>query len=199
MCISGILVSLIVGKIANRVTPWALLILAACGSAGAPLLLISPDGENITFWPRIFFSMAFASLGIDITYTLATIIVSNTHDEEDQALGGAVVYLMFELASSVWLSLATQMDGDKMIERDPVPPKIMYFVAASGITGAIIEGVSSFLQHLKKPSPSTFHLETAELIGIGDFARTSPLVSPVEPSYSPSSYSSRYGHEDSAL
>ncbi|KAA8572529.1 hypothetical protein EYC84_003139 [Monilinia fructicola] len=83
----------------------ALVIAAGVAWIVAPLLFaIAPAGAN--YWAYIFPAMICATIGIDITFTVANIFFTTSLSESQQGLAGSMVMLILHLGIAVCLGFS---------------------------------------------------------------------------------------------
>jgi MFS family permease len=105
MVVGGLILSTLGGFILHLLPGRALLIFSGFGWIGASLLLaLVPVGGN--YWAYIFPAMIFATIGIDITFNIATIFITTQLPRERQGLGGGLINSVLQLGIAVCLGLA---------------------------------------------------------------------------------------------
>lgn len=105
MAIGGILISTFGGFILHLLSSTILIYIAGLSWIVAPLLFaIAPSGAN--YWAYIFPSMIFATIGIDVTFTVANIFITTSLPKKEQGLAGALIMLLMHLGIAVCLGLA---------------------------------------------------------------------------------------------
>jgi MFS family permease len=104
MVLGGLVLSTLGGFILHLIPGRALLIFSGFGWIGASLLLaLLPVGGN--YWAYVFPAMIFATIGIDITFNIATIFITTQLPSERQGLGGGLINSVFQLGIAVCLGL----------------------------------------------------------------------------------------------
>jgi MFS family permease len=104
MILGGLTLSTIGGFVLHLVPGRALLIFSGFGWIGASLLLaLVPVGGN--YWAYIFPAMIFATMGIDITFNIATIFITTQLPSERQGLGGGLINSVLQLGVALCLGL----------------------------------------------------------------------------------------------
>jgi MFS family permease len=104
MIIGGLTLSTVGGFVLHLVPGRALLIFSGFGWIGASLLLaLVPVSGN--YWAYIFPAMIFATMGIDITFNIATIFITTQLPSERQGLGGGLINSVLQLGVAVCLGL----------------------------------------------------------------------------------------------
>jgi MFS family permease len=102
MVLGGLFLSTLGGFILHLLPGRALLIFSGFGWIGASLLLaLVPVGGN--YWAYIFPAMIFATIGIDITFNIATIFITTQLPSERQGLGGGLINSVLQLGIAVCL------------------------------------------------------------------------------------------------
>lgn len=104
MVLGGLALSTIGGFVLHLVPGRALLIFSGFGWIGASLLLaLVPVGGN--YWAYILPAMIFATVGIDITFNIATIFITTQLPSERQGLGGGLINSVLQLGVAFCLGL----------------------------------------------------------------------------------------------
>jgi MFS family permease len=104
MILGGLTLSTVGGFVLHLVPGRALLIFSGFGWIGASLLLaLVPVGGN--YWAYVFPAMIFATIGIDITFNIATIFITTQLPSERQGLGGGLINSVLQLGVAVFLGL----------------------------------------------------------------------------------------------
>lgn len=105
MALGGIMIATFGGFILHLLHGTILIIAAGASWIVAPLLFaIAPEGAN--YWAYIFTSMCFATIGIDITFTVANIFITTSLPRKQQGLAGGVTMLLLHLGIAVMLGFA---------------------------------------------------------------------------------------------
>ncbi|KAM3081081.1 hypothetical protein ACMFMG_005034 [Clarireedia jacksonii] len=105
MALGGCILSTAGGFVLHLIPGTFLVLLAGTSWVVAPLLFaIAPQGAN--YWAYIFPSMICATVGIDITFTVANIYFTTSLSESQQGLAGAVIMLLLHLGIAVCLGFA---------------------------------------------------------------------------------------------
>lgn len=104
MVLGGLALSTAGGFVLHLLPGRLLLIISGSGWIGALLLLaLIPVGGN--YWAYIFPAMIFATVGIDITFNIATIFVTTQLPSNRQGLGGGLINSVLQLGVAVCLGL----------------------------------------------------------------------------------------------
>lgn len=100
--IGGLVISGGGGFVLHLIPGWVLLVVAGMGWVVAPLLLaLAPTGAS--YWAWVFPSMIGATLGIDISYNIASIFITTSLPEHQQGLAGAFFNSLLFLGVSFFL------------------------------------------------------------------------------------------------
>jgi len=143
IAISGCICGLVTGRILHRVPPtWTLLVSGVAWMA-APLLLAFGDTTK-GYWPFVFPAMICSTIGIDVTYSFANLVLSSCSPLQWQALAGAVnsttVNLGMGFALAITQVIQTATEGqDPSLESRLLGHRNCYlFSAASAAVGFAI-------------------------------------------------------------
>jgi MFS family permease len=105
MALGGCIIATFGGFILHLLHGTLLIIIAGTSWIIAPLLFaIAPEGAN--YWAYIFPSMICATIGIDITFTVANIFITTSLPRKQQGLAGGVIMLLLHLGIAVTLGFA---------------------------------------------------------------------------------------------
>lgn len=105
MILGGLILSTAGGFVLHLLPGRALLTFSGCGWIGASLLLaLIPVGGN--YWAYVFPAMLFATIGIDITFNIATIYVTTQLPSERQGLAGGLINSILQLGVAVCLGFS---------------------------------------------------------------------------------------------
>ncbi|KAG4034300.1 hypothetical protein MFRU_003g02700 [Monilinia fructicola] len=105
MALGGCIISTVGGFVLHILPGTALVIAAGVAWIVAPLLFaIAPAGAN--YWAYIFPAMICATIGIDITFTVANIFFTTSLSESQQGLAGSMVMLILHLGIAVCLGFS---------------------------------------------------------------------------------------------
>ncbi|ESZ95283.1 hypothetical protein SBOR_4337 [Sclerotinia borealis F-4128] len=105
MALGGCIISTVGGFVLHLLPGTALIITAGVAWIVAPLLFaIAPAGVN--YWAYIFPAMICATIGIDITFTVANIFFTTSLSESQQGLAGSMVMLILHLGIAVCLGFS---------------------------------------------------------------------------------------------
>lgn len=102
MVLGGLFLSLIEGFILHVVPGRILLIISALGAVGSQVLLaMLPDTPN--YWAWIFPAMVLCTIGIDLSYTLASVFVTTQFPKARQGLAGGLLNSVLQLGVALLL------------------------------------------------------------------------------------------------
>ena len=105
MVLGGLILSTAGGFVLHLLPGSALLIFSGCGWIGASLLLaLIPEGAN--YWAFVFPAMILATIGIDITFNIATIFITTQMPAKRQGLAGGLINSVLQLGVAVCLGFA---------------------------------------------------------------------------------------------
>jgi MFS family permease len=105
MALGGCIIATFGGFILHLLHGTILIIIAGTSWIVAPLLFaIAPVGAN--YWAYIFPSMICATVGIDITFTVANIFITTSLPRKQQGLAGGVTMLLLHFGIAVTLGFA---------------------------------------------------------------------------------------------
>lgn len=105
MAVGGIVFCVIGGSLLHIVPIKILLILSGLAWIGAPLVFaVGPI--PLTYWSEVLPSMICGTLGIDLTFTIATIFLSSSQPLKFQGVAGAVSSILVNLAMSFSLPIS---------------------------------------------------------------------------------------------
>lgn len=105
MAIGGIVFCVVGSSLMHVVPVKVLLILSGLAWVGAPLVF-AVGQLPLSYWREIMPSMVCATLGIDGTYTTATIFMSASQPQKYQGIAGAVSSILVNLAMSFALPIS---------------------------------------------------------------------------------------------
>ncbi|RVX66491.1 hypothetical protein B0A52_09775 [Exophiala mesophila] len=102
MVLGGLFLSLIEGFILHMVPGRILLVISALGAVGCQVLLATlPDSPN--YWAWIFPAMVLCTVGIDLSYTLASVFVTTQFPKARQGLAGGLLNSVLQLGVALLL------------------------------------------------------------------------------------------------
>ena len=105
MCMIGIIIGLVGGFVLHLIPGTFLIILSGvCWIMPSLLFSLAPVGAN--YWVWVFPAMVFATGGVDITYTVTNIFITNSLPHEQQGLAGALINSLYYLGSAFLLGFA---------------------------------------------------------------------------------------------
>ena len=103
--VGGLMLSILEGFILHLVPGRVLLIISGFGAIGAQLMLaLVPIGGG--YWAYIFPAMVFATIGIDLSYTLMTVFITTTLPSSRQGLGGGLINSVLQLGIALCLGFS---------------------------------------------------------------------------------------------
>ena len=113
MILGGLALSTAGGFVLHLLPGRVLLIFSGSGWIGALLLLaLIPVGGS--YWAYIFPAMLFATIGIDITFNIATIFITTQLPSDRQGLGGGLINSVLQLGVAVCLGLTDIIQTDTL-------------------------------------------------------------------------------------
>jgi MFS family permease len=161
MALGGCMIATFGGFILHLLHGTALIIIAGGSWIIAPLLFaIAPEGAN--YWRYIFPSMICATIGIDITFTVANIFITTSLPRKQQGLAGGVIMLLLHLGIAVTLGFADIVNTytvDALGERKSYQA-VFWFEVACAVTALVI---MIFFVEIKKAESEWTVDERAEL------------------------------------
>ena len=105
MCAGGVFLSVLGGYILHLVSGTALMIVAGLACMIPPVLFaVAPVGAN--YWAYVFPSMLGATVGIDLTFSLANIFVSTNLSAKRQGLAGSLINSLLYLGIAFLIAFA---------------------------------------------------------------------------------------------
>ena len=105
MILGGLTLSTVGGLFLHLLPTPGLLVLSGLGYIGSMLLLaLVPVGGN--YWAYILPAMLCATIGIDITFNIATIFITTSLPSERQGLGGGLINSVLQLGVAFCLGFA---------------------------------------------------------------------------------------------
>ncbi|KAL9617246.1 MAG: hypothetical protein Q9160_007927 [Pyrenula sp. 1 TL-2023] len=103
--IGGVTLATTGGFLMHLIPGTLLLTISGAGWIGASLLLaLMPAGAS--YWAFIFPSMILATIGIDITFTVANVFITTSTPSARQGLAGALTNSILHLSTAVLLGIA---------------------------------------------------------------------------------------------
>lgn len=105
MAVGGLIITAIEGFILHLVPGRILLIISGVGAVGSQILpALIPVGGN--YWAWIFPACVFATIGIDISYTVMTVFITTTLPSARQGLAGGLINSILQLGIALCLGVA---------------------------------------------------------------------------------------------
>ncbi|KAK8909296.1 hypothetical protein QC760_002013 [Botrytis cinerea] len=136
MALGGCIISTLGGFVLHLLPGTALIVTAGVAWIVAPLLFaIAPSGAN--YWAYIFPSMICATIGIDITFTVANIFFTTSLSESQQGLAGSMVMLILHLGIAVCLGFSDIINTytlDRLGLRQSYHAVFWFEVACAGVS-----------------------------------------------------------------
>ncbi|KAJ8064865.1 hypothetical protein OCU04_007174 [Sclerotinia nivalis] len=136
MALGGCIISTVGGFVLHLLPGTALVITAGVAWIVAPLLFaIAPAGVN--YWAYIFPAMICATIGIDITFTVANIFFTTSLSESQQGLAGSMVMLILHLGIAVCLGFSDIINTytlDRLGLRQSYHAVFWFEVACAGVS-----------------------------------------------------------------
>jgi predicted MFS family arabinose efflux permease len=103
MCLGGVLLSIVGGRILHLVPGTLLIAIAGLGWLLTSLLFaLAPDGAS--YWAYVLPTMLGATLGINITFNVTNIFISTSMPLNQQGLAGALINSLLYLGIAVLLA-----------------------------------------------------------------------------------------------
>ncbi|EDN91134.1 hypothetical protein SS1G_00537 [Sclerotinia sclerotiorum 1980 UF-70] len=136
MALGGCIISTVGGFVLHLLPGTALVVTAGVAWIVAPLLFaIAPAGAN--YWAYIFPAMMCATIGIDITFTVANIFFTTSLSESQQGLAGSMVMLILHLGIAVCLGFSDIINTytlDRLGLRQSYHAVFWFEVACAGVS-----------------------------------------------------------------
>lgn len=105
MCVGGILISVLGGYFLHLIPGTVLVVFARLGwVVPSVLFAIAPVGAN--YWAYVFSSMVCATIGIDITFSVANIFITTNLSSKRQGFAGALINSLLYLGIAFLLAFA---------------------------------------------------------------------------------------------
>lgn len=105
MVVGGLVITAVEGFILHLVPGRILLVISGLGGLGAQLLpALIPVGGN--YWAWIFPSCIFATIGIDVSYTVMTVFVTTSFPSAQQGLAGGLINSILQLGIALILGFS---------------------------------------------------------------------------------------------
>jgi len=142
MAIGGIVFCVVGSSLMHIMPVKLLLIISGLAWVGAPLVFaVGP--VPLSYWQETMPSMVCATLGIDGTYTIATIFISASQPQKYQGIAGAVSSILVNLAMSFALpiSLIVKEAATAAATRNPMDQTPEAIIA--GFRAAFLYGTAS--------------------------------------------------------
>lgn len=105
MCAGGLVLSYAGGCVLHLIPGTFLILIAGLGWVAVSLLFaLAPDGAS--YWAYVFPAMTCASIGIDITFNVASVFITTSLSENRQGLAGALINSLLYLGIAFLLGFA---------------------------------------------------------------------------------------------
>ncbi|PPJ56841.1 hypothetical protein CBER1_11056 [Cercospora berteroae] len=115
----GAILSLLAGVLVNRVPVMASIMISSVLAAGSPLLMAVIDPSR-SYWIMAFWAQLLAPFGVDVLFTVGTLVVSEAFPRKTQALAGAVFNTFAQVGTSIGLCI-TSVISLSVTEQSSVP------------------------------------------------------------------------------
>ena len=133
MCAGGVIISVAGGYVLHLVPGTVLMFIAGAGWIITSLLFaLAPVGAS--YWAYVFPSMICATVGIDITFNVATIFITTNMPQKLQGLAGALINSLLYLGIAFLLAFAdvTQTETAHLGLRKSYQAVFWYQLACAG-------------------------------------------------------------------
>ena len=145
MAVGGLLFCIFSGVLSHIIPIRVLLIVSGLAWVAAPLIFaVAP--LPLHYWSKVMPSMVCGTLGIDLTYTVTTIVMSSSQPLKYQGIAGAVTSILVNLAMSFSLPISLIVEyysGANAVNGRPADPvrgyrAAFFYGAASAGVGLLI-------------------------------------------------------------
>ncbi|KAG9724197.1 MFS general substrate transporter, partial [Aureobasidium melanogenum] len=143
LAVGGILCGLVSGRLIHHGSPTWTLVISGVAWVAAPLLL-ALGSTSMGYWPFVFPAMVCATVGVDITYNIANLVLSSLSPLKWQGLAGAVnsttvnLGIAFSLAITQVIQTATEGKDPSVDDRLRGHRNCYLFAAASAAVGLAV-------------------------------------------------------------
>ncbi|KAG9843312.1 MFS general substrate transporter, partial [Aureobasidium melanogenum] len=143
LAVGGILCGLVSGRLIHHGSPTWTLVVSGVAWVAAPLLL-ALGSTSMGYWPFVFPAMVCATVGVDITYNIANLVLSSLSPLRWQGLAGAVnsttvnLGIAFSLAITQVIQTATEGKDPSFDDRLRGHRNCYLFAAASAAIGLAV-------------------------------------------------------------
>ncbi|KAH0194278.1 MFS general substrate transporter, partial [Aureobasidium melanogenum] len=143
LAVGGILCGLVSGRLIHHGSPTWTLVISGVAWVAAPLLL-ALGSTSMGYWPFVFPAMVCATVGVDITYNIANLVLSSLSPLKWQGLAGAVnsttvnLGIAFSLAITQVIQTATEGKDPSVDDRLRGHRNCYLFAAASAAIGLAV-------------------------------------------------------------
>ena len=164
MAVGGFLFATVGSSILHILSPTLVLCISGTAWVTAPLLLCLGDPSQ-GYWPFVFPSMVCATLGIDVTFTVASVVLSSASPLRWQGLAGATnsttvnLGIAFALAIAQIIQTGAEDGGTEVTNVLQGHRNAFLFAAASAAVGLGVTVVSV--------SPTVSSASTAITLWVG--------------------------------
>lgn len=141
MCTGGMIISVTGGYILHLLPGTLLMFIGGSGWVLTSLLFaLAPEGAN--YWAYVFPAMIGATIGIDVTFNVATIFVSTSLSKSRQGLAGALINSLLYLGIAFLLAFAdvTQTETAHLGLKRSYQSVFWYQLACSALALVIMLG-----------------------------------------------------------
>lgn len=105
MCIGGVLLAVVGGYVLHLLPGTLLIQISSCGwILSALMFALAPVGAN--YWAFAFPAMIGATIGIDITFNVASVFITTSLSARRQGLAGALINTLLYLGIAIHLAFA---------------------------------------------------------------------------------------------
>ncbi|KAI5457420.1 major facilitator superfamily-domain-containing protein [Mariannaea sp. PMI_226] len=137
LCAGGLIIAT-VGGITLHLLPGRLLLVISAVANLMCVLLFAIIPENPNYWAYVFTSMICATMGIDITYTVSNVFITNNLANHLQGLAGAMINSLLFLGISFCLGIADIAAGQTSHLGQRESYKIVFWLGVGITTVPII-------------------------------------------------------------
>ncbi|THX82377.1 MFS general substrate transporter [Aureobasidium pullulans] len=147
LAVGGFFCAVVGSSILHITSPTLVLLISGIAWVAAPLLLALGD-PSMGYWPFVFPAMICTTLGIDMTYTIANVVLSSVSPLQWQGLAGAVnsttvnLGIAFSLAITQVIQARTEGHEPDLDARLQGHRNCFLFAAASAAVGLAITVVA---------------------------------------------------------
>ena len=131
----GLVISGLLGLVLHLIPGWVLLVVSGIAWVIAPMLFaLAPDGA--LYWAWVFPAMICGTLGVDITYNIASVFITTTLPEHQQGLASSVFNSLQFLGISFFLGFAdlTAVETQEQGLRQSYKAALWFGVACAAVS-----------------------------------------------------------------